>query len=181
MPADTGILDNYIHTYGRSKVLTGLYFIRSDLFKKFSNEISSINMPYCSIPTFLERKAAQNDSLMNSIETYLYNISKPERQSVIDKLKIWLKNDLLLSSILDDNLSENVFFGQIISQIPETRPLLENYLKSPAQYWGSLDENQSCKLYYDVNKYLTGIDQKKRILFFKKYFNSGCSISLRTK
>ena len=164
------ILDNYIYTYGRGRVLTGLYFIREDFFKRFSDEISSINMWYCSIPKFLEKKAAQNDSLMSSIETRLHDISEGERQRILDKLKMWLKNNTLLSSILDDNLSEDVSFGQIISQIPETKPLLKSYLKNPKQYWGSLDENQSCRLFYDVNKYLIGIDQKERILFFKKYF-----------
>jgi hypothetical protein len=178
MPSDK-TLDNYIYTYGRNKVLTGLYFIKSDFFKEFFDEINSTNIWYCSIPKFLEKKATQKDSLMNSIETHLHNISKTERQLTLDKLEMWLRNDLLLSSILDDNLSEDVFFGQIISQIPETKPLLENYLKDPKQYWGSLDENQSCKLYYDVNKYLMAIDQKERILFFKKYFNLGCDISLR--
>jgi hypothetical protein len=80
---------------------------------------------------------------------------------------------MLLSSIGD--IDDELIFEQIINDIPETKRLIRKYLKDPKQYWGSLDENHSCKLYYDVLSYLLTLSDEKRIEFFRQYFNIACN------
>lgn len=130
--------------------------------------------------TNIRKKISKGEShLIERIIPHLAKMPSTTRSQNFKKLEQWLKNDILLSSILDNNLDDQVFFEELIYQIPETKNILTVYLKSPEQYWGSLDANQSCKLYYDVNLYLTNLKPIERINFFKKYFDAACKLSIK--
>lgn len=168
-----------IADYGKTKILIGLYFIESDIHKLFLKETDSAKLFYCVIPTFFENKISGNDSLFKFIINKIESEEISRRENLLQRLEVWLKADAVLSSVLDDHLSNGLYFGEIISKISETKPILQMYLINPNQYWGSLDENQSCKLYYDVNVYLISLDSRKRLLFFKKYFEVASEIAIK--
>lgn len=173
-------LQSLMTKYGKSKVLLGLCFIDRDFFNLIFLQTDTSKMLYCSMEQIVEKKISTDEShLIESVTSHLAKISSATRSQNLKKLEQWLKNDILLSSILDNNLDDQVFFEELIYQIPETKNILTVYLKSPEQYWGSLDANQSCKLYYDVNLYLTNLKPVERINFFKKYFDTACNLSIK--
>jgi hypothetical protein len=157
--------------------LVGLFFVDSVYAKKLSPVLKLTTSSYCSIDTFFK---GATDSLSVLAEEYIKTIGDNKRNEIIHQLKYWLKNDALLSGVID-NLNEDLTFGEIISNLPETQVFLKQYLTAPGQYWGSLDADQSCKLYYDVTGYLLTLNDEKRITFFKQYFEVACKISLKNK
>lgn len=166
--------------YGKSKALVGLCFIDRDCFNLIFLQMDTSKILYCSMEQILEKKISTDEyHLTENITSHLAKMSSATRSQNLKKLEQWLKNNVLLSSILDNNLDDQVFFEELIYQIPETKNILAAYLKSSEQYWGSLDTNQSCKLYYDVNLYLTNLSPVKRAFFFKKYFDEACNISIK--
>lgn len=169
-------LDYLLKEY-HDRTLVGLFFVDSVYAKKLSPVLKLTTSSYCSIDTFFK---GATDSLSVLAEEYIKTIGDNKRNEIIHQLKYWLKNDALLSGVID-NLNEDLTFGEIISNLPETQVFLKQYLTAPGQYWGSLDADQSCKLYYDVTGYLLTLNDEKRITFFKQYFEVACKISLKNK
>jgi hypothetical protein len=155
-------LDKLIAKYG-NKPLIGLFCIDSS----YAGHVSLKKVWYCNL-----------DSSFNVVQTkeYLGKMQTVDREQLMTKLGQWLRNDVLLSSVLDDNLKQGVYFEQLVSEIAQTRPLLKQYLTDPKQYWGSLDANQACKLYYDVLNYLLTLDESRKLVFFKEYFVKACDV-----
>jgi len=178
-------IDNYlfdfIGKYGKVNVLIGLYFISRSSLDPISAKIDSLNGLYCTIDAYLDEYTKSNDSLIYVVQKNLRKESEINRNKIIHKLTIWLKDDILLSAISDGNLSENLFFLEIIDKIPETKSLITKYIKDPRQYWGSLDENQSCEIYYDLQRYLLKLSDLERIKFFRKYFDTSCYLSIKSR
>jgi hypothetical protein len=154
--------------YGKPKTLTALYFTKKSSFSEIFQRVDSLELMFCQLESFFEQNRKFVDSTFRSIEKFYQN-SKGQVSVDSVKVKTWLENDVLLSSSLAIK-ADDVFFNQIIAELPATKTIITGYLQSPRQYWGSLDENTSCKIYYDVLLYLTSKDQQERRLFFKEYF-----------
>jgi hypothetical protein len=171
----------YINKYGSSKVIAALYFIDKKSVNTIVEKIDSLNLIYCQFGTFIESQPTLRDSTIIASEIYVNTIPDTGRVDLLNKLDKWLKNDMLLSSILNGNLSEDVFFEEIINTIPVTRHLIQQYLTSPNQYWGSLDENAMCKVYYDVCIYILKLNDSNRIDFFASYFSIAAKLASAKK
>ena len=170
---DSHYLDYLLQEY-QDRTLVGLFFVDSVYAKTLSPALNLTTSSYCSIDTFFNGRTSV------LAEKYIGTIEDHKRNEIIRQLEYWLKNDALLSGVIN-NLNEDLTFGEIISDLPETKIFLKQYLKAPGQYWGSLDAGQSCKLYYDITGYLLTLNDEKRITFFKQYFDVACKISLKNK
>ncbi|SEW35855.1 hypothetical protein SAMN05428988_4404 [Chitinophaga sp. YR573] len=170
---DSHYLDYLLKEY-HERTLVGLFFVDSVYAKKLSPDLNLTTSSYCSIDTFFKR------NMLATAEKYIGTIEDHKRNEIIHQLEYWLKNDALLSGVIN-NLNKDLIFGEIISDLPETQVFLKQYLTAPGQYWGSLDAGQSCKLYYDITGYLLTLNDEKRIAFFKQYFEVACRISLKNK
>lgn len=164
-------LQPYINKHGLSKVIAALYFIDKKSVSTLGAKIDSLNLLYCRLGAFIESESGLRDSAIAAFEVYVKAMPDTGRIDLLNKLDKWLKNDMLFSSVLNDNLNEDVFFEEIIYTIPDTRPLIQQYLTNPNQYWGSLDENTMCKVFYDVCIYVLKLNDRDRINFFRNYFN----------
>jgi hypothetical protein len=173
---DSHYLDHLLEEY-KDRTLVGLFFVDSVYAKKISPVLNLTTSSYCNIDAFFRKNI---DSLTVLAEAYMETIEDNQRSEIVHQLKYWLKNDVLLSSV-PHHLNEDLTFEEIISELPETRVFLKQYLKARGQYWGSLDGGQSCKLYYDVAGYLLTLNEEKRITFFKRYFDVVCRISLSSE
>jgi hypothetical protein len=175
--ADSHYLDHLLKKY-QDRTLVGLFLVDSVYTKKFSPVLNLKTSSYCSIDGFFRKNTSVTDSLSVLAEEYMETIEDKRRNEILRQLEYWLKNDALLTSVIN-NLNKDLIFEEIISDLPETNVLLKQYLKDPRQYWGSLDASQSCQLYYDVASYLLTLNDEKRIMFFKQYFDVACKISLK--
>jgi hypothetical protein len=172
--------EEILQKYDKKELFVGLYFLKRGYFLKYSNEMDSLNLPFCTIIPFFQKKTSLNDSLLILVNDSLNKETNSSQRKILNDLENWLKNDILLSSIMNNNLSNGMYFEEIIYKIPETKSLIQIYIKNPNQYWGSLDENQSCKIYFDVCNYLTGLKPNNRIKFFKLFFDIACSLASKS-
>lgn len=156
----------------------GLFTIDSIYAEKVSTLDSAYSLSNVCIDGFFLNSPFK-DSLATLAEEYIESIDGNKQTLIINKLKMWLRNDALLSGILDDNLYDGLDFGEIIANMPVAKVFMKKYLKDPHQYWGSLDANQSCKLYYDVTVYVLTLNREERLMFLKQYFDTAFKVSLK--
>jgi hypothetical protein len=154
--------------YGKAKTLTALYFTNKAPFSKIFHRVDSLELIYCQLESFFDRNKQFVDSAFDLVGKF-YGTSTDHVSADSVNVKTWLENDDLLSSSLAIK-SDDLFFNEIIDEIPNTKSIITRYLKDPRQYWGSLDENTSCKVYYDVLLYLGGQNKRERQSFFREYF-----------
>ncbi len=155
-----------LSNYDTSSILISYYFLFNPQEKIF---------PVYSLPgNFYEPLGVD---VMNNKITYVRKIdsilSIKQNQVAVEPLTRWCENEQLLNIVLNSKLNNEakIYFEQLIWETPDTRHLLKKYLKTDEQYWGSLDIEQSCSLYYDVLLYLQPKSVKYRLAFFKSYLN----------
>lgn len=163
--------------YGENKLITAIFLTDKKFAASYSGVIDSMTIPWCRLEDIFKRANNTIHQTLSGIDSSLALLTEKERKLITGRVDTLLKNDILLSSVVNDHLFIGLEFGEIVNSIVETKPLLDQYLKDPKQYWGSLDLNQSCKLYYDVLLYSTSLNQQNRIRFFTSYFNTACKIA----
>jgi len=115
-----------------------------------------------SLSALLENNPTLLDSLLLKIQNDKNN------KILIRKIYNWCEAYTILGMTYNpDNV---VFPEEIIYEIPMTNNIVIGLLKNKQQDWGSLSESQIYELQYLVCDFLSGIDDKSRINFYKTYF-----------
>jgi hypothetical protein len=102
-------------------------------------------------------------ALYKEIEKY-YNHSN-QKQFVLNKMDIWLKNDSLLSVI---QKKKDVPIEEVLYKNYNTKSLFKKYLRQKDQTWESLTSWQSYELYIDFLNYAESLSELRS----KKVFSS---------
>ncbi|WP_267281709.1 hypothetical protein [Chryseobacterium luquanense] len=98
------------------------------------------------------------------------NTHKPCAINNIKEISRWCSIDAQLNEIPIQS-DEGVTFEEIIYNMDIGKNFYSKYLKDKNQYYGSLDFQQSCALYYDVVSYLYDLDYTSYKNFMKKYLD----------
>ncbi len=158
-PKYTNLYDTLVKEYGRENALLSIYFLTQcltdyDRIIKHSDNICSIS-----------------EELMNYATTPIENnLNKCITIDTLKRLHKWCKANKKLHSV-DITSDDGVSFEEILYNMNQGKIFFTPFLKNKSQYFGSLDFNQSCKLYYNVVEYLAKASESENDSFFREYFN----------
>ncbi|HMR81717.1 MAG TPA: hypothetical protein PKE30_01245 [Niabella sp.] len=159
-------LQNLLSDYDTSNVLISYFFLLNskERILRSDNKLYSFCDP-------LDSSVMQNKTL------YILKIDSifamNQNKNGVRALVKWCENEVFLNALLKSPLNSKgkVYFEELMDELPKTKEILKKYLKKQNQYWGSLDVEQSCNLYYDILLYLQSLDEKQRLMFFRSYLN----------
>ncbi|MET3037459.1 hypothetical protein ABXT08_15220 [Chryseobacterium sp. NRRL B-14859] len=149
--------DSLIKKYTREKVYIGTYFTNKCFKNNFEYYKKNIQYNTCD--------------LAQEIDTYMHdNTYKSCAINNIKEINKWCSIEAKLNEIPIQS-DEGVTFEEIIYNMKIGKKLYAKYLKDKKQYYGSLDFQQSCSLYYDVVNYLYNSDSVSYKNFMQEYFD----------
>ncbi|MCX8533193.1 hypothetical protein OEA66_12605 [Chryseobacterium sp. KC 927] len=149
--------DSLVQIYTKEKVYVATYFTNRCFKNTFDNYKKNSQYNYCNLQQYL-------NNYMDS------NTHKPCAINNIKEISRWCSIDAQLNEIPIQS-DEGVTFEEIIYNMDIGKNFYSKYLKDKNQYYGSLDFQQSCALYYDVVSYLYDLDYTSYKNFMKKYLD----------
>ncbi|WP_128572416.1 hypothetical protein [Chryseobacterium sp. P1-3] len=109
--------------------------------------------------------------LTKEIDAYIHdNTYKSCTINNVKEIDKWCRIEAGLNEIPIQS-DEGVTFEEIIYNMEIGKRFYAKYLKDKNQYYGSLDFQQSCSLYYDVVNYLYNLDSDDYKNFMQEYFD----------
>ena len=155
-----------VSQYSKSRVLAAVYHTDSSMLGSIPGIAEARNIEY-----FFSQMGPLADSLLARADSRLTAMPRAAANQWMARLLRRLDNDALLQAILNDRLNSDVFFEELIAELPQTKHLLKHYLTDSAQYWGSLSDAQVIQLYEEVLDYIGKLHEKERLALFRQYFD----------
>lgn len=147
-----------MEAYGEEPVLAGVYFL-TDCLNPYREAISAEGP--CALAQTIKKNAVDSFGT-KKIEGCLSDTD----YVLIDR---WCKMEKRLHDV-DITSDAPVSFESVVYNMPEGKSFFRPYLTDTAQYYGSLDFQQSCALYYDVLTYLSKANPEEADAFLEKYY-----------
>lgn len=162
-------IDTLFIQYDSVDVFVSTYFINTYVSEKYIEEFyddaKDDGMNYCALTHYII-KFYQNP-------IYLSEINERLTSKDVDLIKRWCSIDEKLNSIsLSKDEWQGISFEELIYRMKGGTKFYKPYIKHKDQYYGSLDFDQVCHLYYDVLLFLTYADPDTENDFFSDYFKT---------
>lgn len=161
--------DDLTSKYGISAI-KATYFIDAtrDILKKIISTEDD-NICWDDFEMKMQNFSSQNIHLLKS---KLANINNKKHGEIIDSIVIWCEIDRTLDMpflLKNTKLTE---FTEVISNIESTKHLIDKYIKTDNQYWGSLTSSQMTEVYYELRNQIFKTNSIEQLNFFKIYFET---------
>jgi hypothetical protein len=112
-----------------------------------------------SIGALLKERPTVVDSLLYTIQE-----QKNDKENVFKNIGVWCDTYVILSTYM--NIDELFSVEEILWEIPCTKKIIQSYLSSPLQDWGSLSEEQLYSLPHKICNLMCATLDKDRIAFY---------------
>ncbi len=114
---------------------------------------------------------ANYDELNNEFNKFLESLKHDEKRIITNQIDVWFKISLLINFPYDLEQTELLEYLEIVSELEQTKKIIDQFIVVEGQYWGSLSTGQATEAYFEIMEHLFKMSDKEKLKFFKDYYS----------
>jgi hypothetical protein len=117
------------------------------------------------------------DTILRRAAGGLRRLPQPEQERLLLRLENWC--NILRAIEIAASYCEKSESAEVLSELKQTRHLLERFTRAPGQGWYSLHWRQINELHYDVATHISSLDRADQLGFIRDLFDKSSEMEAR--
>ena len=123
-----------------------------------------------------DRTRTEVDTILRRAAGCLRRLPEPEQEHLLLRLRNWC--NIMRSLEIAASYCQNSESAEVLSELKQTRHLLERFSRAPGQGWYSF-HSEITELQHDVATHVSSLDRADQLEFIRDLFDRSCQMEAR--